>query len=228
MCPEQVFRGYMVSTLKCQECFNLSSRHEYFLDMSLPVSVEKAPPPQRRRSSPDNEQPCSSANNFDNSSFFLNPSSSSGPTKSQLKKEKEEKRKAKRAPKHHYKKLAQIQMLDNMLTGNKSEDVKSDGKSEVSESAAADPNSDASSCSSESDADVEDNLQDDTSATAASNKITRSPPATYDTNGNKSNDNNTSSLLPSPLDGKSEKRDDSPENMDKDSLDEDENGKFIL
>lgn len=80
--PEQVFRGFLVSTLTCQDCYNVSSRHEYFLDMSLPVSVEKSQPPQiRRKTSPDNAN-----------SFYLHPapanSSPIGPTKSQLKKDR--------------------------------------------------------------------------------------------------------------------------------------------
>lgn len=53
LCPEKVFRGFLVSTLTCQDCFHTSSRHENFLDLSLPVSVEKPPPPIRRKGSPD-------------------------------------------------------------------------------------------------------------------------------------------------------------------------------
>lgn len=49
LCPEQVFRGFLVSTLTCQECNNTSSRHENFLDLSLPVCVEKPAPPIRRK-----------------------------------------------------------------------------------------------------------------------------------------------------------------------------------
>lgn len=51
--PEQVFRGFFVSTLTCQDCYHVSSRHEYFLDLSLPVSVEKPQPPIRRKGSPE-------------------------------------------------------------------------------------------------------------------------------------------------------------------------------
>lgn len=53
LCPEQVFRGFLVSTLTCQDCHNTSSRHENFLDLSLPICIEKPAPPIRRRSSPD-------------------------------------------------------------------------------------------------------------------------------------------------------------------------------
>lgn len=57
LCPEKVFRGFLVSTLTCQECHNTSSRHENFLDLSLPVCTEKPAPPVRRRGSPDGLSP---------------------------------------------------------------------------------------------------------------------------------------------------------------------------
>lgn len=57
LCPEQVFRGFLVSTLTCQDCHNTSSRHESFLDLSLPVTVEKPQPPIRRKSSPEELSP---------------------------------------------------------------------------------------------------------------------------------------------------------------------------
>lgn len=49
--------GFLVSTLTCQECHNTSSRHENFLDLSLPVTVEKPAPPIRRKSSPEELSP---------------------------------------------------------------------------------------------------------------------------------------------------------------------------
>lgn len=54
LCPEKVFRGFLVSTLTCQDCGNTSSRHENFLDLSLPVCVA---PPIRRKSTPDELNP---------------------------------------------------------------------------------------------------------------------------------------------------------------------------
>lgn len=39
--PEQVFRGFLVSTLECQECHNRSDHVESFLDLSLPVMADK-------------------------------------------------------------------------------------------------------------------------------------------------------------------------------------------
>lgn len=53
LCPEKVFRGFLVSTLTCQDCQHTSSRHENYLDLSLPVSVEKPMPPFRRKGSPE-------------------------------------------------------------------------------------------------------------------------------------------------------------------------------
>jgi ubiquitin carboxyl-terminal hydrolase 16/45 len=39
--PEQVFRGFLVSTLECQDCLHTSQRVESFLDLSLPVMADK-------------------------------------------------------------------------------------------------------------------------------------------------------------------------------------------
>lgn len=43
--PERVFRGELVSTLNCLECHHSSTRTEPFLDLSLPILVEKSLPP---------------------------------------------------------------------------------------------------------------------------------------------------------------------------------------
>lgn len=210
--PEQVFRGFLVSTLTCQDCFNVSSRHEYFLDMSLPVSVEKSPPQMRRKTSPDN------SNNF-----FLHPSTSTSPlnnlnntsptTKPLSKKEARKERKARR---DQNTKLAQKKLTEDIsgaagdTTNNLNATIGCATREEAQINSA---HSSASSSSAEqSDADVEDNLIDD-------EKKCRKPlfnpnVLPCDSNGN------SQTLLTSPA----EKRDGSPENMDKDSLDEDENG----
>lgn len=86
--PEPVFRGFLVSTLTCQDCNNISPRQETFLDISLPVTTDKPHPPSaRRKTSPEpiEKQP-------------------SGPTKSQSKKEKRAERKAKRTAKNQNRK----------------------------------------------------------------------------------------------------------------------------
>ena len=218
--PEQVFRGFLVSTLTCQDCYNVSSRHEYFLDMSLPVSVEKSQPPKiKRKTSPDNAN-----------SFFLHPppnaSTLGGPTKSQLKKEQKKERKAKRTAKHQHTKLAQKQLLAD-ITGGDSGGGGGDTKSKegfatigcATREEAGSQNatwSNSSSSTEQSDADVEDNLVDDNDKSSKPLNTSNSLATSCDSNGN-------NQAATSPV----EKRGDSPENMDKDSLDEDENGGYF-
>uniref|UniRef100_T1PDR8 ubiquitinyl hydrolase 1 n=2 Tax=Musca domestica TaxID=7370 RepID=T1PDR8_MUSDO len=223
--PEQVFRGFLVSTLTCQDCYNVSSRHEYFLDMSLPVSVEKSQPPaMRRKTSPDNAN-----------SFYLHPAptaSPAGPTKSQLKKEAKKERIAKRHAKHQNTK--QMQKLSS-LEGANSATAGGDGDNAnvaldtapvigcATREEAADKTtawSAASSSSAEqSDADVEDNLLDDNDKCPTTKPLNTSASV----KAANSIDRNGNNQLTSPV----EKRGDSPENMDKDSLDEDENDSGI-
>ncbi|XP_034489855.1 ubiquitin carboxyl-terminal hydrolase 16 isoform X2 [Drosophila innubila] len=257
--PEQVFRGFLVSTLTCQDCYNISSRHEYFLDMSLPVAVEKPQPPQRRKASPENSPSAASSNSsniptinakftngemevpFSKPAFYLHADGQDplGPSKAQVKKDKERERKAKRAAKHQRTKQAQklsLKLNINDEAGASAGGAGGDGDADVeqqpgsgsgdgqlqSPSADTDPEKTRSgeawgegprvdSCSGttseHSDADVEDNLVEDTAAGAAVTKFYT------DTNGNAQ-----------PL---GEKRDDTPVNMDKDSLEEDENDSGI-
>lgn len=61
LCPEKVFRGFLVSTLICQDCHHTWSRHENFLDLSLPVCVDKPAPPIRRKSTPEELSPLENA-----------------------------------------------------------------------------------------------------------------------------------------------------------------------
>ncbi|XP_016982454.1 ubiquitin carboxyl-terminal hydrolase 45 [Drosophila rhopaloa] len=261
--PEQVFRGFLVSTLTCQDCHSVSSRHEYFLDMSLPVAVEKPQPPQRRKPSPDlslvassssvsstqtTSQPAintkfteGSVNFTASSSFFLHADQegSLGPSKSQVKKEKERERKAKRAAKHQRHK--QAQKLSLKLNGNSGGNGNGFVQSGESDAALAslgasgdgqaidgsdqpkdqteDTTSSSVTTSEHSDADVEDNLVEDTAPPSANNASSTSASSGAaakfytDSNGNAQ-----------PL---GEKRDDTPEHMDKDSLEEDENDSGI-
>lgn len=129
--PEQVFRGFLVSTLACQDCQNTSSRHENFLDISLPVSVGKPQPP-RRKTSPE-------------------PATIS---KHQIKKDKEKERKMKKQQKHANKKNVLVLSADGddkTTTENIDSNIVNEENGLSSES----------DCSKESDADVEDNLLDD-------------------------------------------------------------------
>lgn len=257
--PDQVFRGFLVSTLTCQVCSNTSSRHENFLDMSLPVAVEKPQPPQRRRNSPEHS-PSSAMNSntssgtsinakftngdvdvpFSSTPFYLHTDAPEtvGPTKAQVKKDKERERKAKRAAKHQRTKQAQklsLKLNVNDDAGSSpveggggdgetdhepgsgdgqdtvqlpSADTDGDGEKTRSTSWGEGPRVDSLSpnTSEHSDADVEDNLVEDTAGGLATAKFYT------DSNGNAQ-----------PL---GEKRNGTHDHMDKDSLEEDENGKL--
>ncbi|XP_016038181.2 ubiquitin carboxyl-terminal hydrolase 16 [Drosophila simulans] len=255
--PEQVFRGFLVSTLTCQDCHNVSSRHEYFLDMSLPVAVEKPQPPQRRKPSPELSLTSSSSNvtpstnqptintkftdgsvNFtaSSSSFYLHTreAASLGPSKSQVKKEKERQRKAKRAAKKRHKTSLNLNGNDSGNGNELAESVEQsgallpslvdgDGQAnddlEQTNGQTEDSTSTSVTTSEHSDADVEDNLVEDTAAPSTTNVSSSSasmtaPSKTYmDSNGNGQ--------------PPGEKRDDTPEHMDKDSIEEDENDSGI-
>ncbi|XP_069700013.1 ubiquitin carboxyl-terminal hydrolase 16/45 isoform X2 [Periplaneta americana] len=86
--PEQVFRGFLVSTLECQSCRHTSQRVESFLDLSLPVMADKPQPPVMRRKS-NNEE-----------SYDLCGNVSEGqPSKHQMKKERKQARKERKKQK---------------------------------------------------------------------------------------------------------------------------------
>lgn len=100
--PEPVFRGFLVSTLTCQDCHHTSSRHEHFLDISLPVSAEKPQPPVRRKSSPEpgSSSMCTEQNlialPMKGADEMVVVASGGGPSKCQLKKERKKEQKQKR------------------------------------------------------------------------------------------------------------------------------------
>lgn len=260
--PDQVFRGFLVSTLTCQDCHSVSSRHEYFLDMSLPVAVEKPQPPQRRKPSPEHpliSQPAAqpaintkftageSSVSFtasSSSSFYLHSdqteATSLGPSKIQVKKEKERERKAKRAAKHQRHK--QAQKLSLKLNGSDLEASVPDAPQLVALGAGdgqtrieggeqpkeqtEDTTSSSVTTSEHSDADVEDNLVEDSAPVSASANTASSSTSTSTSSGGAVGgkfytDSNGNAQ---PL---GEKRDDTPEHMDKDSLEEDENDSGI-
>ncbi|XP_049300077.1 ubiquitin carboxyl-terminal hydrolase 45 [Anopheles funestus] len=100
--PEQVFRGSLVSTLTCQDCHHTSSQHEYFLDISLPVCVEKPQPPIRRRSSPEPDGHSSGTLTPLTGARGMSATNADGTavSKSSTKKERESNKKAKRIAKH--------------------------------------------------------------------------------------------------------------------------------
>lgn len=142
--PEPVFRGFLVSTLTCQDCNNISPRQETFLDISLPVTTDKPHPPSaRRKTSPEpiEKQP-------------------SGPTNSQSKKEKRAERKAKRTAKNQNRK----QQPSLNAVGDSIQNRKQQPSLNAVSDSIDDENKETENVSSpmsESDADVEDSITDD-------------------------------------------------------------------
>ncbi|XP_026756497.1 ubiquitin carboxyl-terminal hydrolase 16 isoform X2 [Galleria mellonella] len=125
--PEQVFRGFLVSTLECQDCYNQSDRAEYFLDLSLPVAASRPQPPAVVRRKAPNE---------DN---MYNMQDENKPSKHQLKKERNAARKAARKNKGN------AASKEETASAETNGATKEDGGKSSSE---------------QSDADVEDNLED--------------------------------------------------------------------
>uniref|UniRef100_A0A1Q3F1J4 Ubiquitin carboxyl-terminal hydrolase n=1 Tax=Culex tarsalis TaxID=7177 RepID=A0A1Q3F1J4_CULTA len=160
--PEPVFRGFLVSTLTCQDCYHVSARHESFLDLSLPINSEKPQPPIRRKGSPEPD-------------YGYSASTSGGATPKPL--SSRERRRIKKATKSKEKSEKAAQQSNNAGEAGGEPDK---------EGAESDKDDDGMS-----DADVEDNLTDDSQPKKAG----------VDANGNQS--------------GGPEKRDDAPENPNK-------------
>ncbi|XP_065084616.1 ubiquitin carboxyl-terminal hydrolase 16/45 [Ochlerotatus camptorhynchus] len=176
--PEPVFRGFLVSTLTCQECYHVSSRHESFLDLSLPVSVEKPQPPIRRKGSPEPD-------------YGFGASSSGATCKPLSSKERRRVKKANRAAVKKDKNLLNSNATAAGATGPETGTDSGAGGGADGESEADDDGM--------SDADVEDNLTDDSQPKKFGG-------AQIDQNGNQQ-----SSVGP-------EKRDDTPENPNKEGV----------
>ncbi|RVE49883.1 hypothetical protein evm_005476 [Chilo suppressalis] len=189
--PEQVFRGFLVSTLECQECLQQSDRAEYFLDLSLPVAASRPQPPALRTRKSTNE---------DN---LYNAQDESKPSKHQLKKERNAARKAARKNKGN-----STTKEENSIT-EANGTAKDDGKS-----------------SSESDADVEDNLEDapkvnDTHTVSVGTQALAHTAANFAAYHMESGYNSekvisSDSIRTSPVDLDKEKTDSTPEHADKD------------
>lgn len=166
--PEPVFRGFLVSTLTCQDCYHVSARHESFLDLSLPINSEKPQPPIRRKGSPEPD-------------YGYSASTSGGATPKPL--SNRERRRIKKVAKKQEK--AERLQQSNAAGGDS---TAADAPAEGTTADDSDKDDDGMS-----DADVEDNLTDD------------SQPKKMDQNGNQS----------AAAAGGPEKRDDAPENPNK-------------
>ncbi|KAJ9599462.1 hypothetical protein L9F63_010077 [Diploptera punctata] len=125
--PEQVFRGFLVSTLECQDCRHSSQRVESFLDLSLPVMADKPQPPVMRRKS-----------NNDESFDVCGNVTENKPSNYQLKKEQRQARKDRKKQKFRKADLEQPTVADEIAAPKNSAE------------------------SEQSDADVEDNVDQDT------------------------------------------------------------------
>uniref|UniRef100_A0AAG5DVS3 Ubiquitin carboxyl-terminal hydrolase n=1 Tax=Anopheles atroparvus TaxID=41427 RepID=A0AAG5DVS3_ANOAO len=159
--PEQIFRGSLVSTLTCQDCHHTSSRHEYFLDISLPVCVEKPQPP--------------------------GAAWTGGKTKSLSKKERAREKKAKRMAKHqkNRKNLSSVGDGESAPVGD-GPDVTADGNTDMPPMQSltddvpddGDDDNESSDDSNEpSDADVEDNDVTDDALSKGGDEAGQPPPA---------------------------------------------------
>ncbi|XP_058445158.1 ubiquitin carboxyl-terminal hydrolase 16 [Malaya genurostris] len=196
--PEPVFRGFLVSTLTCQDCQHISSRHEPFLDLSLPVSSEKPQPPNRRKASPEPD-------------YGYSGSGSSGTPKPLSRKEHRHLRKANRSKRDKF-----LRDLDPLLGAvpasaddrtkvahdDDDDDDDNGGGGGGEGGAAGGGGGDAESGADDdgmSDADVEDNLTDDSQPKKAL--------AGVDQNGNQSTAAGEGTVP--------EKKDDTPENPNK-------------
>ncbi|CAK1586684.1 unnamed protein product [Parnassius mnemosyne] len=188
--PEQVFRGFLVSTLECQECFHHSDRVEYFLDLSLPVAASRPQPPAVvRRKTPNEEN-------------MYNMQEENKPSKHQLKKERMAARKAARKNK-----------------GNATSKEKNPGETNGAKE-------DGKSSSEQSDADVEDNLEDmprhaDTHTASVGTQAIAHTAANFAAYHMESGYNSekvisSDSIHTSPVDLDKEKTDNTPETTDKD------------
>ncbi|XP_047535636.1 ubiquitin carboxyl-terminal hydrolase 16 isoform X1 [Vanessa atalanta] len=188
--PEQVFRGFLVSTLECQECFHQSDRSEYFLDLSLPVAASRPQPPALvRRKTPNDE------------SNLYNAQEENKPSKYQLKKERVARKAARKK--------------GNSISKDKTSPTEANGSKEEGKSS-----------SEQSDADVEDNLEDlprqtETHSVSTGTQAIAHTAANFAAYHMESGYNSekvisSDSIRTSPVDLDKEKTDNTPESADKD------------
>ncbi|KAK7869441.1 hypothetical protein R5R35_008168 [Gryllus longicercus] len=127
--PDPVFRGILVSTVECQDCLHSYQRTEPFYELSLPVTTNKPQPPVMRRKAGGDDS-------FDVCGNVTNET----PSKHQLKKERRQQRKVRKK----YQPQSQ-------------KDVRTSEPSSEGASVPQDANNGAES--EQSDADVEDNVE---------------------------------------------------------------------
>ncbi|XP_055598388.1 ubiquitin carboxyl-terminal hydrolase 16 [Uranotaenia lowii] len=198
--PEPVFQGCFVSTLTCQECFHESCRHEYFLDLSIPVCTEK-PHPQlhRRKASPDQTSAEVSADYTCRGAAKGDRDVPKPLTSTEKRKIKKARQAAKKASRQISLKVTPASGVgDSQLPENDEDTTGAAGGSDGVSASAQDGAESSADRDGMSDADVEDNLTDDAQPRRG---------GLLDQNGNQSAAGTAA--------GGPEKRDDAPENPNK-------------
>jgi ubiquitin carboxyl-terminal hydrolase 16/45 len=156
--PEPVFRGFLVSTLTCMDCYHTSSRHESFLDISLPVFVEKSQPPTRRRNSPDVEQQTAIAAE---SAVPLDITTTSPKKKVDKKQERKMKKMQKAQAMQQLKQKNQQEFFGSSPVAAEKDGVTTEEISPIKNAESVNSSSSSPGSNEQSDADVEDNLNDE-------------------------------------------------------------------
>ncbi|KAL0129373.1 hypothetical protein PUN28_004220 [Cardiocondyla obscurior] len=133
--PDAIFRGVLVSTLKCLDCQHSSRRTEPFLDLSLPVTADKPQPPVLKRKNSEFEDA------FDMMNIQQRDCQTSDTSWKQIKKEKKAARKNRKNKRHENHNNSNMSDLNNPVEENNDNIIKSG----------------------ESDTDVEDNIDVDNS-----------------------------------------------------------------
>uniref|UniRef100_A0A182QHB3 USP domain-containing protein n=1 Tax=Anopheles farauti TaxID=69004 RepID=A0A182QHB3_9DIPT len=194
------------------DCHHTSSQHEYFLDISLPVCVEKPQPPVRRRSSPEPDGYNSSAtvaSTGNKVSGTSNNGISQPISKPNTKKEREREKKAKRIAKHQKNRINLSSVGGSGALFLSNTKAACSGDKEDDQMGSMIPLTDDQTKQPDGDMAIEDESSDETDADVEDNDVTDDPlskgssgPSIIDQNGNQLR------LIP-------EKLDDTPENLNK-------------
>lgn len=152
---DSLFGGYLMSTVTCEECKNISQIFEPFLDLSLPVTEEK---PQRPNQMSGGRKKDSVSSEHQEDTVVEHIDRPSKHLDKKLKKQakKEAKRKAKVSKN-------QVSPSDDADTAKLEEEVDHDGAEKEEDGVTKDQEEESSSREDPSDADIEDNLESDTS-----------------------------------------------------------------
>ncbi|XP_061193620.1 ubiquitin carboxyl-terminal hydrolase 16-like isoform X2 [Saccostrea echinata] len=150
---DSLFGGYLMSTVTCEECKNISQIFEPFLDLSLPVTEEK---PQRPNQMLGGRKKDSLEHHEETVIDHTDRPSKHMERKLKKQAKKEAKRKAKLTKN-------QVFPSDDPSLPKNEEDVDQEEAEKEEDGGSKDPEEESSSREDPSDADIEDNLESDTS-----------------------------------------------------------------